>query len=505
MKRKQLLLIFIVGIGLLALPAGRSLALSNDELVSSLKAEVVVLQTRLIVMLRAKLADLQKRLAEALVAQLVASGTPSLSATSTKPIAKQPPFVPVTLIGSVAEGVASPLATESHWQPVARFRFSSTYDAYKVTDLFVKNAPNDALAVDSSADSSISELALIDEGGVIKDTAVLVAGRAHFAMGKDLDAQGLGAVYVPFNSSVLLTLAIKVNPITRANDTGKLIRFVVDSGTSGGAIVESTSTGQSPMTLSVQGSDTPIIVLRKAKLSISSNSQTLAENSLITDTPIAVYRFTVSANGDSDIAWKGVKFTVTGRVGGRVITTTTGAPSLVTTGDADFGFGVTDITPNISRFALYGGDGREVAGGNYVIQLDWDTVKNTGEVAVVLASGYEEQIVGSSSKVYELRARVTGAIQSGDNITVYLRPEANDKRTNDYLVEGASPDGVDGSSDGFVRMTAHGAITPYSFLWSDLSGTPHSAENSFDDADSKDWTNDRFLRINVPSWTRSLN
>lgn len=509
----------ILGFFVLA-PAGYLRAdTSKDALVATLRAQVAMLQEQLVAMLQMQLATLQKQLTFTLAAQdqvtVVPAPQPTTAQLPVNPVpppttryqmnAQLPPstFAPVTLVGLIAESVVPPLSNTTAWQLVATFRFSATYDAYKLTDLYLMNAPHDALTADASADARIARLALIDATGIVKGTAVPVGGHIHFALGRELNASGLGAVLVPFNGSSALTVAIMQNPITRGRDTGKLVRLVIDSA-SGGAVAESTSNGRVPTTMNLQTGDIPVIALRKSRLSIASVPQAGSEQSMNFAGNELLYRFTVTNDTNNDAAWKGVKFTVSGSFGGAALSTVTGSIPLRTTHDAGDGFGVVSSTANVSHFSLFTNNGNEVAAGNYNVTLDWDPVRNNGEVAVVLASGFEEQVPAGMTKTYELRGRLVGATNAGDAVTVTLRPEANDKRTDAYLVAGTSPDGVDGTSDGIVAMTAHGATTPYSFLWSDLSGTPHRADDSWSDVDSADWTNDRFLTINTPSWTKTL-
>ena len=307
---------------------------------------------------------------------------------------------------------------------------------------------------------------------------------------------GNNGITIPKDDSTKVTLKAKLNSVNGGDESGLLLRpvFSTTAGTGNtGVIVESTSVGSdiSAASITVNASSTAsdFFAIRRTKPTISLNGSA-PFTELIDSTNLTVYKFTISADANKDVSWKGIKFDVDGRIGGADVSAAVSTSSIDTSGGAVF-----------TNAELW--DSSEVNNGTYTVVYAYDATGGNGEIAIILPDGIEEEVSAGSSKNYELRLDISGANTAGDFINVNLDNEADDAGVGvaAYLVT-ADPEEVDGGADGSgISMTAGVATNPYIFLWSDNSGSPHSASNDVDSpADERDWTNDRFLEIENASW-----
>ncbi len=403
------------------------------------------------------------------------------------------------------------------WYPVVSYRLSAQDEDIILTDLYLKNAPSltDLTSVSSSADARIKTIGVFDENGILKSSRTLTNGTVHFDLGTAVNANGTGAILISRNSSKRVTVKVQLNPIVSALDSGKLLRLVLDtsSGTGGSGIkaqgaatgIELTSSSIGAVNASSTAGE--FFAIRKTKPLIVTSAQEGSETSLIGGLGVPIYRFSVTASGNGDMSWQGIKFSLVGRFGGSQLASTTGGSGTLvldtpggTAGFSTVGGGLA----NVSGFRLYQ-NGAEVQNGAYSVQVDWNATRNAGELAIVMNDSREEVIAAGGTRTYELRATIAGVTSSGDSLDVSLRSDANDARTAAYLVAGSDPSGVDGIADGLIRMTKNGGGTPYALLWSDYSGAPHLASYVISDPRSRDWSNDRFVSIGSLSWNRHRN
>lgn len=426
------------------------------------------------------------------------------------------------------------------WYPVATYNLIAKDDDIKVTDLYFGNATSTATVIATStfADARISTLGIFDAAGVLKGAKTLSSGTVHFDLGKTVNASGLGAILVPKNTTAKMTVKVKLNRIEGADKTGGLLRLVLDStaGTgSSGVTVQSASTGAdlaSSSIVAARNSDggsgigtlratstaSDFFAIRRTKPALTQISQVGSSETELSDfTQKPVYRFSIAANSNEDVAWKGVKFAVTGSLGSVSLATTTtvsshayGAgkyASSTPTGTLGFTTATSSAaTKYVRSFRLYdASSNQEIQNQNYLVHVDWNTTRGEGEVAITLNNNVEEVVSAGTSKTYELRADVGGVAAGNNALNVRIRQEANDRRGAADLVAGKDPDEVDGTADGMIVMTANstGVTTPYSFLWSDNSGQPHSSADNDATAIERDWTNDRFVKIDSAGWNRS--
>ena len=406
------------------------------------------------------------------------------------------------------------------WYPIATYRLSAQDEDLKLTDLYLVNATSstDVTDITTSADARIQTLGLFDENGVLKGSRTLTSGAVHFDLGTTENSSGQGAIRVPRNGTSRLTVKVRLNNITTARDTGALIRLALDTtrGTgNSGVEVQSISSGSDLGATSIVASRdasgvmratstaSDYFAIRKTKPALSNVAQAGSETNLISTNNVAVLRFNVSASSNEDVLWKGIKFDLRGRFGGNALDRTTTGSAASSTPSNNLGFSTSASSGNLTNFRLYEQNGAEVRNQNYAIHVDWDATNGNGEVAVVMNDLQEEIVSAGTSKTYELRADISGVSQSGDFVNITVDAEANNKRTGSYLVRGTDPEEVDGSADGEMSMTANTATTPYVFLWADNSGSPHSSANDTSTEATRDWTNDRFLKMGSISWNKS--
>jgi len=422
------------------------------------------------------------------------------------------------------------------WYPVATYRLTAKDDNVKLTDLYFGNGTTvaDVIATTTASDARVKTLGIFDKNGVLKGSKSLSSGVVHFDLGKELSDTGTGAILVPNNDSAKIYLKVQLNDVKDAGNTGALLRLVLDptAGTgSTGVTAQSASTGADlasssiiaarsntgslatgPLRATSTASD--FFAIRRTKPALASVAQVSTEKTFIGGTSVPVYRFTVSANSREDVAWKGIKLEVKGRLGGSDLATTTntsGNYGVFVSGVPGTANGIaiastTATTKYVRNFRLYeASTGQEVQNQGYKVEVDWSTVLGAGEVAFIMNDQKEEVVSAGTSKTYEVKADVSGVSSNGDFLDVAYKQEANDARTAAYNVSGTDPDEVDGVADSTINMTAHSvaAISPYAFLWSDNSGSPHSSDNNNATAIQRDWTNDRYVKFSGTSWNRS--
>lgn len=428
----------------------------------------------------------------------------------------------------------------STWFPVARYRATAENEDIKITDLYFFNATTTNVASDGTATSTYADDRIQTLGvfvdGVQKAQKNLSSGAVQFDLGEEENPSGFGSIIVPKDDSIKIEVRAKINNIVDGDKTGRLLRLVLNpyagKGDTG-VVAQSTSVGTdlaSSTIVAARDNDgsggngtirgtssiaADFFALRRSKPTITTASQG-TDTVLTNGSNKVLYKFTVAADSAEDIAWKGIKFDVTGKLGTTTISTTTSAATFVDSTPGSTA-GLTAATTSndqnkITAFRLFeSSTSQEVQNGDYSVQISWDGTNDNGEVAIVLDNGIEEVISQGSSKTYELRATVAGSTSNNGNfVDVTIDDQADDNPTSDsYFVTQTDPDNVDGVDTGSILMVASATSTstyaPYSFLWSDFSGSPHSADNEITNADDRDWTNDRFISLDSTSWNRTAS
>lgn len=396
------------------------------------------------------------------------------------------------------------VAKEGVWYSVYTLRLEAQDEELRLTDLFLFNtATNNGAtttgATSTNADARISTLGVFDQAGTLKQEKALSSGALRFDLGTN------GAIVVPKDGNTKITVKAKLNSIADGSKTGKTLKLALATTTSPsvkGVVVESGATGSdltaSDITTTSVASD--YFILRRTKPTITRFGTPSGQLSSGSDK--VIYRFTVSADANEDVAWKAIKFDVTGRFGGYDLNNSTSNGLATSTTN---GSGATQ--QGISGVELYEyGTNQKVQNGSYVVSYGWDLTRDNGEVQIDMNNGIEEVVSNGQSKTYELRATLAGVTADGDFVDVRIDDEADDKANSGDVNYGAvtsDPDRVDGLDNGSITLlnnTIAGARA-YSFLWSDYSGSPHSANDEISAADSLDWTNDRLVNIDTSAWS----
>lgn len=379
--------------------------------------------------------------------------------------------------------------TGATWYPVLTYRLTAEDEDVLLTDLFLKNAPvSGDFTVSAGTDARVMTLGLFDEDGTLKQSKTLSNGTVRFDLG-----EGSSAITIPADDFTRVTVKVKLNNINDADKSGKVLRLALwnASGVTNaekGLIAQSTSVGSDLAAASIStttdatSTASDFFSLRNTKPTITVPTQPFT--TLVDGTNKVIYKFTVSADGNEDVSWKGTKLDVVGKFGGVAINGATSTTSL-TAGGAG-------AITNAQLFET--SNGQEVQNGDYTVEYGWDG--SNGEIAFIINDGNEEVVSAGSSKTYELRVTLAGVDTSGDFVDVSFDNEADDAKAATVTT---FPDNVDGADGSAITMVS-GATVPFSFLWSDNSGSPHSLANATAGADSDDWTNDRFVEIDNASW-----
>ena len=408
------------------------------------------------------------------------------------------------------------------WQPVATYRAAATTEAFRLATLSLMNTMSEsatgAPSATVEADASVITLGLFDENDVLKSEETFRDGKVVFDLGFDRNDFGLGAIMVPENDFAKFTVRVKLGRVNDALKTGRRLRLAIDPDgrieavgeTSGVIVNDEISAARFPDgTLRWISTVGKLFSIRRTRPTLTVVPQTTSEQTLTNGSNKVVFRYAVAAHAGDDVPWKAIKFDIEGRFGGAELIGTSATDGRFILGDASSAVGfVTEAggAVKLSRPQLFEADtGQEVQAGQYQVHLDWDVAGDNGEVVVVLHGGLEELVAAGTAKTYELRGTVSGATLDGDFVDVSLDNQADQAGTLTRYVSGSDPDEVDGFDEDAVFLSVSMAAKPYSFLWSDNSGAPHSAATSIEGAKSRDWTNDRLVEIERRSWNRTAN
>ncbi len=192
----------------------------------------------------------------------------------------------------------------------------------------------------------------------------------------------------------------------------------------------------------------------------------------------SIYKFSVQAEAEEEVDLNTLVFTVTGRIGGKVLSKSADAADGVATDGSD-GLAVAgsdDLTPTVvvTGVQLYDAtDGEYVANANIRYLNDYNS---TGYIVVTFANSEE---VSASGRTYELRATISDVGLDGDFLSVLI---------NDTAVNGRRV--VTDTAANIANSNWLTAGSPYIFtdvVWSDEAIVSHSTGTA-------DFTNAYLLR-----------
>ncbi len=294
------------------------------------------------------------------------------------------------------------------------------------------------------------------------DGATLVGGPVSVSGGGLADFSGVNFV-VPKDSSKVLTVKGNLNTVGSSGAVSGVNAQVTLTAGAGTFEARGTSAGSSTLiTEATVGLGVPVVandkILRKTKPTISLVS---LPSTVLTTGDVVAMRFTVAADAGADVSFKEVNANVSlSSAGGTVAI---GAASC------------------IRRV----GDSTNLPGGCAIANA------NPGG-ALQMGLDQEEVVSAGTSKSYDIRLAIGGALLSGDSLSTRLLGDAS-------LV---IPQGVIApiTTPGTFNYTV--AAAPANFIWSDNSGIPHSDGSVL--ASSTDWFDGTYVKV-LPTDSQTMS
>ena len=215
-----------------------------------------------------------------------------------------------------------------------------------------------------------------------------------------------------------------------------------------------------------------------------------------------LYRWTVTADDQGDIAWQKIVFDVSGSVSISGTSYTIGLgtdadPSVETTNVLLMGTSTTaaDNTPKslitaTSTIKVYNvATNQEVTASSGSAWTNVDNQQTAGGARIVFISASEQIVAAGQTKTYELRGALAYGGAAGDSISTKIASRGTATSTNTFYY---IANGADGDADEFATSTGH------TFIWSDKSGAGGTHSDT-----SYDWTHD-YKVTGIPTATLSL-
>ncbi len=378
------------------------------------------------------------------------------------------------------------VAGGSTWQPLAEFRASAQYEDIRI----------DRIAVTSTVNSANFAQIAVATNGAVAGWDVLPSG---FNQNKDIDLSASPLV-VPNGSSLTFQLWGQLSP-TVASSTGDQLaasaasqprsgnqvalglasnittnawnsnyndKFNVRAyGASSGNIVYATSTN---MTGGLMGNS---FTVRRSRPYVA--RQALSTTTLASGLDSDLYKFQVAADPAGSISLKKMVFNLS--------VATSSMSSSLTLSNFRLRRGTTDVTSNIR---IVDDNGNNLYGGS------WTMASTTGQV-IVEFTGTNEDTISGSGNVYTLHATVGGTVLTGDTVSVSMRRQSTGTVNTGYLTNSyvTSSSLIPGPNLDTATAPSGVSGAEGTFVWSDLSENPHSANSAVGGpASSRDWTDD---------------
>jgi hypothetical protein len=370
------------------------------------------------------------------------------------------------------------------WHNFAQFRATAQNEDIKI----------DLMRVTSTGQAAAFTAVAIAQNGAVKGSTVLPSGGEQ---SKDVDLTGSPLV-VPKNGSLTFQVWGKLANVVASSSVNGATSNVartggqVALGLAGNATTGEWSTsyndkfnvratglasGQRVYATSTNmtgGATGNTMVVRKTKPTLT--RQALSTTTLTTGS-VDLYKVNVSADAMGSLAVKKLTFDFTH-------TSSSSGTSPLAFSNFRIRKGSTEMSLSDVRITDKFGNDLEAATLN-------SSVATTTKIVVVFSSG--EETISGSGTTYTLSATVAGSVVAGDSVTVALT------RTSDTTlgVTGYLHDTNATSSAIFGPHIDTGSSpnavldSTSTFIWSDLSEVPHSADMDVGDTDrSRDWMND---------------
>jgi len=343
---------------------------------------------------------------------------------------------------------------------VAKFKFTTQYEAFTINKLRLKIDSDNDGAADSNSDNNIDSIK-IEANGV---------SATGYVSGGQIDFSNLG-ITAAKDDTTTITVKINYKSISGGATSGEKVEVLFEADDNFEAVGDG-----SGVTITDAGTDVTdagIMVVRKSKPVVTLDA---LPSTTLADGTMTIAKFTVTADTD-DIAIKKLSFDLT------LSDADAGASSNLAIASP----AIYDASNPSTAISATFGDG---AGGT-----DYE-----GQGAILLEFTNEEQIGTGSSKTYELRATISGSAQYDSVLCKLMSPRS----TEDEITEVRTAYLDDNANELVILDSAQdGTGTEYaaSMIWSDVSAASHSDNDS--GTGSGDWTN--VYLVNLPTSYQTMS
>lgn len=367
------------------------------------------------------------------------------------------------------------------WQNLAQYKATAQYEDVRL----------DRMTVTSTGDAANFTSIAVAVGGVVKTSDLLPSGSNS---SKDLDLT-VNPITVPKDTSItfqvwgkianvapsstvsgattgvarsgnLVKLGIASNVTTGEYDSNYLDKFNVKAvGLASGNSIYATSTNMTGGTTGNQ------FVIRKAQPVVA--RQSLSNTTLTSGADMDLYKVRIGAEGPG-IAVKKVVFDFSK-------STSTGS------------------SLTLSNFRIRKGVSEMTAGTDYTItdlngtSITGATLSMASSSGSIVVNFVNEETITLSGFDYTLHATVGGTVVSGDSVNFSLNRTTDTTVYTGYLTDAYYAANRPGSNINTTTSPSGAADVFGTFVWSDMSEVPHSA-NSSSNSGSFDWTNDLYVQ-----------
>ncbi len=338
----------------------------------------------------------------------------------------------------------------------ARYRFTATNDTYYIDEVDI--------TVSSATVASVINSVDLYDGSTKLGTAYMVGDDGDSGSNNKASFYGLNVKIDPAPAAAKI-LTVKYN----------LAQIGVGGGNSqsnAAAQIDRVKYHDSAGTITTSTTDYNANELYVYKSIPTVNHVDLSNTSaLVNGTATDLYKFTVTASAQGDIALKQFILTTTWSDGGTVDTLEVESLKLYEDG--------VDVSTNVT---IQDQSGNSVESSSGLLEDDedltvsWDTTK-------------ESLISAGTTKTYLIRGtpqgfRMTGSDTVGDSVSFYLAGDTTHNSTKVYLNGTFTAATLWGLH---TAAAATGSGTLYQFIWSDYSANPHVVNE--DASSSGDWAN----------------
>ncbi|MBU1032515.1 hypothetical protein KJ937_01110 [Patescibacteria group bacterium] len=433
--------------------------------------------------------------------------TPSLAASVTANATGASPSVIQTVrnSGTVTYNSDShPVSTivvagKDVWVPFASYKATAQFESMELDRIAVLASST----AGNLADNSVFTAVAVAAGGVVKAQDILSSGTTGT---RDMDLSS-SKITVPKNGSVNFQLWAKLSSVQASSTVSGAVAGVHRSG-----MVPAMGLNSGVMTGEWNSSYFSSANIRATGLAsgervYASTTNAAHGNAMVTrqTKPIVTKQSlssTTLANIDQDLIKFQVAADANGTVGLKQVVFALSKTSAVTLANFRVRKGSSDMA--LGDFAVVYSSSTGAAS-----DVEAGTIAANQAAGYVTVSFTGEESISGSGNVYTLHATVSGAA-SGQNMSLSFYRDANSPIVTGYLDDSFAVSPLVSSASIFtIDVSAAPSSTPAgtfyagTFLWSDMSGVPHSSALGTS-AGSRDWTNDVYIEDVSQTQTLSL-